>query len=318
MKRSRISIWTWFAGLIAAAVMSPMVAAKPPTATKQAAFPRELVEWTPLSGNPIFKGDGPGNWDAMIRERGWILRESDTYRLWYTGYDGTPTGIRQLGYATSPDGLRWTRSKDNPLSPGHYIEDMMVVYDGGTYYMFAEGPDESLSQMLTSPDGIRWTGAGVLEIHTTAGQRIERPFGTPTVWVENGSWNLFYERGDLGVWLATSSDPRSLKWNNVQDTPVLALGPGEYDSEQIAVDQVFKYGGQYYVLYHGSGRRDGDRPRIWNTNVARSSDLIHWEKYPGNPIVGDNKSSGIVVPTGAGYRLYTMHDRVDAFESSGR
>jgi hypothetical protein len=54
-------------------------------------------------------------------------------------------------------------------------------------------------------------------------------------------------------------------------------------------------------------------PRTWNTNVARSTDLMHWKKYPHNPIVEDNKSSGIVVPYGSKFRLYTMHDQVDVY-----
>ena len=58
---------------------------------------------------PVFNGAGPNHWDAKIRERGWIMREGDTYHLWYTGYDGTREGIKLLGYATSADGRTWTR-----------------------------------------------------------------------------------------------------------------------------------------------------------------------------------------------------------------
>lgn len=315
-------MWQRFAWLVVALVLaceaigqSPTVVAKPPAARKQVAFPRELVEWTPRVGNPVFRGAGAGHWDAAIRERGWILREGGVYRLWYTGYDGTREGIKQLGYATSPDGLKWTRSKLNPLVAGHRIEDVMVVREAGTYFMFAEGPRSSEAQLLTSTDGVEWKPAGVLEIRTTAGERIKPPFGTPTVIVEEGVWWLFYERGDLGVWLAASRDPSALIWRNVKDGPVLSLGPNKYDSEQIALDQISCYQNQFYALYHGSGGRDAAGQRIWNTNIARSTDLRHWEKYPGNPLVGDNKSSGIFVPTVGGYRLYTMHDRVDVFES---
>jgi hypothetical protein len=48
-------------------------------------------------------------------------------------------------------------------------------------------------------------------------------------------------------------------------------------------------------------------------NLARSKDLVHWEKYPGNPIVAGNQSSGIVVEDGGKYRLYTMHDQVRVY-----
>jgi hypothetical protein len=133
---------------------------------------------------------------------------------------------------------------------------------------------------------------------------------------EDGRWYLFYERADRGVWLATTHDPRSLRWTNVQDEPVLVPGPAEYDLEMIAVDQIIKHQGVYYAFYHASGRCADSATRTWSTNIARSNDLRHWEKYCGNPIVGGNKSSGIVLSINGGYRLYTMHDRVDAFESS--
>src|SRR5690242_8677004 len=80
-----------------------------------AEFPPQLVNWTPRPGNPIFTAEGPGHWDVKIRERGWILRDGDAWQLWFTGYDGTREGIKMLGYATSPDGVHWTRSPKNPI-----------------------------------------------------------------------------------------------------------------------------------------------------------------------------------------------------------
>ena len=51
--------------------------------------------------------------------------------------------------------------------------------------------------------------------------------------------------------------------------------------------------------------------------MARSKDLIHWEKYAGNPIVGGNCSSGILVDGPGGTRLFTMHPEVRVFENPG-
>ena len=45
-------------------------------------FPPELVEFVPYEGNPVFEGAGPGHWDELIRERGWILHEGGMYHLW--------------------------------------------------------------------------------------------------------------------------------------------------------------------------------------------------------------------------------------------
>jgi beta-1,2-mannobiose phosphorylase / 1,2-beta-oligomannan phosphorylase len=196
----------------------------------------------------------------------------------------------------------------------HWVEDMMVVRHGGTYYMLAEGEHDNHAVMLTSCDGLNWKWEGELDVRAANGKGpAKRPCGTPTVWIENDIWYLFYEVGDKDVWMATTSDPRSRQWTNVQDEPVLVPGPADYDKDMIAVDQIIKHGGAYFAIYHGSG--SGEKaPRTWNTDIARSTDLVHWQKYRGNPIVDDNKSSGMLVPQGCGYRLYTMHDQIDVFE----
>ena len=77
------------------------------------------------------------------------------------------------------------------------------------------------------------------------------PRGTPTAWFEDDTWYLFYERRDLGIWLATSPD--LAVWTNVSDEPVLTLGPADYDRRQIALNQIVKYHDLYYAFYHGSG-----------------------------------------------------------------
>jgi sucrose-6-phosphate hydrolase SacC (GH32 family) len=271
------------------------------------------VNWFPAFRNPAFTAQGPGAWDAKIRERGWILRNDAGYHLWYTGYDGTREGIKRLGYATSVDGLTWTRWTGNPLVTDHWVEDMMIVSHGGTYYMFAEGADAGHAELFTSKNGVDWQGHGPLDIRQADGLRpAKRPCGTPTVWIENGIWYLFYEWHDRGVWLAASRDPISRVWINVRDEPVLVPGPATYDHEMIALNQVIKHKGAYFAFYHGCG---GEQPRVWNTHIARSLDLVQWQKYAGNPIVAGNRSSGIVVPDGRGLRLYTMHDQVEVFVS---
>ncbi len=279
-------------------------------------FPPELVRFQPYEKNPVFKAAGPGHWDARIRERGWILRDGDRWQLWYTGYEDKPGAPMMLGYATSRDGLTWTRHEGNPIYKEHWVEDMMVVRHDGTYYMFAEGRDDR-AQLLTSKDGLRWKREGQLDIRRSDGRPIaEGPYGTPTAWLEGGVWHLFYERSDKGVWLAKSRDLKT--WTNVSDEPVLRPGPGDYDKEMIALNQIIRHGGRYYAYYHGTG--ETGKRRHWSTNVATSTDLVHWEKYAGNPLlpVEANKSSGILVHDGKQFRLYTMHDEVHVHFPAGK
>jgi hypothetical protein len=280
-----------------------------PTADDPA--PWELVSWTPVPGNPVFAGTGRDTWDRKIRERGFILVGDDgTYHLWYTGYATDRPPTMSLGHATSRDGLHWDRDPSNPIFAGSWVEDMFVVRRDGTYTMFAEGRND-IAHLLTSPDGLRWTENGPLDVRKADGSPIgPGPYGTPAAWFENGTWYLFYERGDRGVWLATSKDRKV--WTNVRDEPILAMGPESYDRTAVALNQIVRRDGYYYAFYHANGERPW---KDWTTCVARSRDLVHWEKYPGNPIIRNNCSSAILVRTPQGQdRLYTMHPDVKVFE----
>lgn len=272
-------------------------------------WPEALTRFEPLVPQPIYTGAGEGAWDARIRERGAILKDGDLWKLWYTGYDGTRPGLKMLGYATSSDGLSWTRSPQNPLYREHWVEDVSVIKHAGTYYMAAEGFLDR-SQLLTSPDGLRWTRQGLLDVRLKNGERLSNgPYGTPTLWVEDGLWSLFYERRDAGVWLAQTRDLKV--WTNLQDEPVLSPGPEKYDRDLIAMNQIIRHEGMYYAVFHGAAT---DRtPNLWATGIARSNDLIHWEKFPDNPLrpIEENKSSGQLFPVPGGFRLYTVHDRID-------
>lgn len=282
--------------------------AKPVNINVNPEFPAELTTFTPYAATPVFAGTGTDTWDQKIRERGYILRENGTYHLWYTGYREGTNQTRSLGYATSADGLTWTRHKGNPIYQAAWVEDMCVVNANGMYYMFAEGQND-VAHLLTSTDRANWQEQGPLDVRYTNGKPLTTgPYGTPTVWKDNNTWYLFYERNDQAVWLATSNDLKI--WTNVQDDPVLTRGPEAYDRHAVAMNQVIRYKGLYYAYYHASAFADWHE---WSMNVAVSSDLIHWTKYARNPIISGNKSSGILVNDGGGYRLYTMHPAVHVF-----
>lgn len=269
-----------------------------------------MINFAPYEGNPVFQGTNAETWDRNIRERGFILLEHGVYKLWYSGYTGADSDPKYLGYATSVDGINWTRYSDQPIFEDKWTEDMFVLKYEGLYYMYAEGKND-VAHLLTSPDGISWEEQGDLRILDTAGDPIPPPYGTPVVWIEKGVWHLFYERDDNGIWLATSEDQRT--WKNVDDVPVIKKGPDSYDEGAVAANQVIRFEDKYYLYYHGSSNPDWANPEsgaLWTSSVAVSSDLLHWEKYPGNPIVEGDHSSPILVPDGDKFRLYTMHDKV--------
>ena len=282
-------------------------------------FPSELVDFVQYKHNPIFSGTNEETWDQHIRERGYILREDSLYKMWYSGYKGGDYDPKSLGYATSTDGINWTRYPQNPIFSEKWTEDMFVLKVKDTYYMYAEGENykdalgtNDIAHLLTSTNGIDWQEKGNLIILDTKGDTIPGPYGTSSVLVEDGKWYLFYERNDEAIWLAISSnDPKT--WTNVTDEAVLKPGPETYDAGAVAANQVVKYKEKYYMYYHSSSNPDWDKPdavATWSSNVAVSTDMVHWAKYQGNPIVEGDHSSPILVPEGDKFRLYTMHNQV--------
>lgn len=271
-------------------------------------FAAEMVKFTRTEKNPVFTHGDSAAWDEVIRERGFILNEDTIYKMWYTGLRNNDSAVLQLGYATSKDGINWTRYPGNPVFTGRWTEDMMVFRHDGKYHMYAEGTHD-IAHLLLSDDGIHWEDQGDLKIVNTKGDTLPGPYGTPSVYVEDGKWYLFYEINDAAIWLATSTD--KINWKNISDTPVLKPGPEKYDVGAVAVNQIVKHNGKYYLYYHASEDPNWQTvPGAWSSNAAMSTDLIHWKKYPGNPLVDGDHSSPIIVPDGNGMRLYTMHPNV--------
>jgi hypothetical protein len=280
-------------------------------------FSVDMVRFEPYPSNPVFSGTGDDTWDRLIRERGFILFDEGKYKLWYSGYNTDYSDTIYLGYATSADGVHWDRHDQNPIFDQKWTEDMFVLKKDSMYYLFAEGEND-VAHLLISRTGISWKEQGDLIIRKAEGDTIPGPYGTPTVWSEEGIWYLFYERDDDAVWLAKSSDDKKLTWTNVQDEPVLKRGPNKYDRGAVAVDHIVRKDSLYYMYYHGTSSllwMTTDSMALWNSNLAVSNDLLHWTKYPGNPIVEGDHSSPVVLLEGNMTRLYTMHPDVCLYVS---
>ena len=95
------------------------------------------ISWNRHGGNPILKEGLPGSWEPFEVDHFSVVNASGTYHGWYGGDDGANWNI---GHATSPDGLNWTKDPDNPVLPygGNVWEssavlDPFVIYNGTTF-----------------------------------------------------------------------------------------------------------------------------------------------------------------------------------------
>ena len=123
------------------------------------------ISWT-IHSTPVLSPRS-GNWDNYSLEGPCVIREGGLYKMWYTA--GGPNAYQyKIGYATSTDGINWSRL-DNPVfesAPNNWEIDGVawcsVIPFGLSYKMWYVGYNISFIPGIenigfaTSVDGISW------------------------------------------------------------------------------------------------------------------------------------------------------------------
>jgi hypothetical protein len=217
------------------------------------------IDWTKYPGNPVLEPGDLGEWDQNFVLAPSVLFKDSTYHLWYCTRLATP-GL--IGYATSLDGISWTKYDDPATpSPPYAHSDPVIVSGSSGEWDYA----------ILQPS-VLWNDADSL-FH---------------IWYIAGSANGTY----LRIGYATS--PNGTTWTKYNDTtttnppfaesdPVLFPGdPGSWDASWVGNPCVKLIGNEYhmwYVAYSGTG----DITRIGH---ATSGDGIKWAKDTlNNPVL---------------------------------
>ena len=125
------------------------------------------------NADPVLSGTyTSGDWDYDYVSRATVVEDDDMYEIWYSGGIGAMNN--GIGYATSPDGIHWTRETNNPfLHKGDGISWRqkrtycpMVIREGRDYKMWIAGKsnddDYSIGYLTGSADEHRGTGMGII------------------------------------------------------------------------------------------------------------------------------------------------------------
>lgn len=122
--------------------------------------------WTKYSGNPVLTIGASTAWDGGGVGAPSVIKDGGTYKMWFGGRDTKKWW--QIGYATSTDGITWTKYSSNPVVTYGYsgtwnawhVDAPSVVKDGSTYHMLCIGFDSGNVGSIgyfSSTDGISWT-----------------------------------------------------------------------------------------------------------------------------------------------------------------
>ncbi|PLX07456.1 MAG: hypothetical protein C0596_11010 [Marinilabiliales bacterium] len=262
--------------------------------------------WTKYEFNQVLQ-PGPDNFDIIAIGQPTVLFEEGTIKMWYAGV-GNDMKAR-LCYATSTDGINWTKHGvvmevggdgewdrgwiDTPevlkVPDGYYLS-----YYGDTIQQVAE--TNSAMGSAYSADGITWTKDPENPIFTKS--EIGEWDGT---WVESAAlyWDdveeqivMWYNGMDTATWqlgIGVATSPDGTTWTRYVGNPVIIHGIwGEPDDMWCGTPAVLYRNDKFEMWYSGTAAEDYSVELEGFENVsicyATSEDGYNWAKYEGNPL----------------------------------
>jgi predicted GH43/DUF377 family glycosyl hydrolase len=233
-----------------------------------------------------------GDWDGGGIRYPAVITDGGTYKMWYVGTD--LYGVGRIGYATSPDGVTWTKSISNPVldvgAQGEWdaeqLESPFVIKESpASYKMWYSGHDADGIWHIgyaTSSDGINW---------------VKHP-SNPVLDSGQDNWNnvyvhgpsILYEDSLYKMWLHTVGDDGSgptpymayatstngITWTLAITNPLFSRDPAHYwESDWVWGASVLHGGSDYQMWYSGAGGGEG------HTGYATAPDETTWTKYNG-------------------------------------
>jgi hypothetical protein len=74
------------------------------------------TDWQIYGSGPVLDHGTTGDWDSDYAAYGTVIHGADgVWRMWYSGSGPSGEAHQGIGYATSADGLHWTKDPGNPL-----------------------------------------------------------------------------------------------------------------------------------------------------------------------------------------------------------
>ncbi|MFP4394782.1 MAG: right-handed parallel beta-helix repeat-containing protein, partial [Anaerolineales bacterium] len=191
------------------------------------------ITWDVDTSAPVLEAT-EGAWDASGLSAPFVLQlGADDYRMWYQAED--KSGI---GYATSTDGITWTKHPTPVLAPEtgeswdmDGVGDPALWFDGGAYHMWYVNASNWLMGYATSTNGIDWNKYGDNPVFFTgvSGEWDDVNVAAPRVLFDQGEYQMWYAGyggSDFKWQRGYAVSPDGVTWSKYGDNPVLTADNG--------------------------------------------------------------------------------------------
>ena len=187
------------------------------------------VTWTRSSSNPVLRA-GVDSYDKYGLTDPVVFHANGTWHLWYGGNRNSTSPDIDICYATSSDGVSWTKYASNPVMSnnandslwnGTELRPEAVIWENSLFKMFYSASDDSNVTSLgwmTSSDGKSWKDYkyNPVRINTSGWMKGEVSYGSVEasdgyyrMWVAadgSNGWKVGYIHSWTGYnWSNTSS-----------------------------------------------------------------------------------------------------------------
>lgn len=213
------------------------------------AYSPDGLSWTKHPGAVLQVG-ASNEWDNGFLEGPSVIKEGGVYKMWYCGYDaivdanGTD-GHANIGYATSTDGINWTKYAGNPIVTtganawdSILVQDPHVMKENGIYHMWYGGNDVgTFGQKVGyawSADGINWVKSAANPVLTNGspGQWDANTASFPSVLNDNGLYKMWYTGKDVDP---TPSNTNYYWEIGYATAPITSIGELSSNTDEVIV-----------------------------------------------------------------------------------
>ena len=238
------------------------------------------------------------------------------YRMWYSGRAGV---FGAIGYATSADGISWTKYPGRGQLPLAVLThgpagsadsfsavDPSVLRDGSTWKMWYTGDDSSKKRVAyaTSTDGITWAKGGKVIAPEDPGVSANIAFGAfaPTVWKTSTGYSMLLTGRKLvggGVFqtkIMGTSSADGISWSG--PSPVLnpAGSQQNFDYSNLNGPDVLADPGTQspYKLYYSGNTIDANGNFHTRIGLATSTNGSSFNRVNGGQTGGSSLDIGVL------------------------